>query len=105
MSQFQSENSSIWQKRIDACTESGLSAAAWCRNHRIVYSQFIYWRCRLKKNNAIALTRDSFVELDNSSSVESGLCVEYEGIKLSLEKNFDEQTLLRCLKTMRRVTC
>jgi len=105
MSQSQSECSSIWQKRIDACTESGLSAAAWCRNHQIVYSQFIYWRCRLQKNNTLALTRDSFVELDHPSSLDSGLSIQYEGIKLSLAKNFDEQTLLRCLKTMRRVAC
>ena len=42
----------VWLGRIEAQQASGLSAAAWCRKEKVSYSSFIYWRRRLRREEA-----------------------------------------------------
>ncbi len=42
----------VWAKRVEAQQASGLSAAAWCRKEKVSYSSFIYWRRRLRREEA-----------------------------------------------------
>ena len=35
--------SSYWQAHVDAFTVSGMSRAAYCRQHEVNYDQFGYW--------------------------------------------------------------
>ena len=42
----------VWAKRVEEQQASGLSAAAWCRKEKVSYSSFIYWRRRLRREEA-----------------------------------------------------
>ena len=53
-----------WQKLIDQQSNSGLSAAAFCRNRSIGYPSFMAWRKRLlASESASELTPTRFIEL------------------------------------------
>ena len=39
----------VWRGRLQAWRDSGVSAAAFCRQHDLPYPQFIYWKRRLGK--------------------------------------------------------
>lgn len=39
----------IWGQRLAACRSSGLSTAAFCREHGLAYAQYMYWQHRLGK--------------------------------------------------------
>lgn len=39
----------VWRKRLAACRASGLSTAAFCREHGLSYAQYMYWQHRLGK--------------------------------------------------------
>ena len=41
--------SEVWRGRLQAWRDSGVSAAAFCRQHDLPYPQFIYWKRRLGK--------------------------------------------------------
>ena len=42
----------FWLSHINACNESGINQAAYCRQQNISYSNFKYWRGILLKENA-----------------------------------------------------
>lgn len=37
----------LWRARLAACRASGLSTAAFCREHGLAYAQYMYWQHRL----------------------------------------------------------
>lgn len=37
----------VWRGRLAACRASGLSTAAFCREHGLAYAQYMYWQHRL----------------------------------------------------------
>ncbi len=41
-----------WSERIVNWEKSGLTQAAFCKQHQLVYGTFVYWRSHLKKLNA-----------------------------------------------------
>jgi hypothetical protein len=43
-----SSPTSVWDTKISAWQQSGLSVAAWCRNNSEKYYSFLYWRKRLQ---------------------------------------------------------
>ena len=45
-----------WQSHLDAWQASGLSQAAYCREHELVYCQFSYWKQKLTQRS-VAPTR------------------------------------------------
>lgn len=38
-----------WQEQLDEWLVSGLSGAAFCKQRKLVYHQFVYWRSKLAK--------------------------------------------------------
>ena len=40
-----------WQRYIDQWSQSGLSQAAYCREHKLKIKSFTYFKSRLKKKN------------------------------------------------------
>lgn len=44
--------SQFWQDHITACQSSGLSQAAYCKQHEIKFHNFAYWRNRLSPAKA-----------------------------------------------------
>ena len=88
-----------WESKIQGQKTSGLSINQWCHKNQISKGSFHYWKNRLfSKPN---LTRDNFTELPPDQS--SGICIEYQDIRILVEKSFDPITLRSCLAAMRGI--
>jgi hypothetical protein len=86
-----------WETKIREQKTSGLSVNQWCRKNQISKGSFHYWKDRLySKPN---LTRANFTELSPDQG--SGICIEYQGIRIFVEKSFDPITLRSCLAAVR----
>jgi hypothetical protein len=84
-----------WTDKIAAWHESGLSIAAWCREHDEVYCRFLYWRKRLQPQ-----LEGRFVEL---SVKPEGLRLICNGMTLQLERGFDRDLLRDVLAVVKTV--
>jgi len=42
------ERQQYWHRRLCEWRESGLSGAAFCKQHALTYHQFVYWRRKLE---------------------------------------------------------
>ena len=89
-----------WTDKVRQWRSSGLSAAAWCKERGVIYSQFLYWRERIAQKAV-----EPFVELKDPQSDESGIEIDIHGITVRLAKEFDASSLLCCLKLLRAVAC
>lgn len=49
------ERRSFWKRHVTACNESPLSKASYCREHKLTYSQLIYWFSRFDVNKQPAV--------------------------------------------------
>ena len=99
-----------WRKKIQKWEMSGKSARAWCLENGIVYTTFMSWRTLLvgakqKETKATLETSKAFVELAQEDISESNLEMTYQGITIRLFKNFDSDLLLRCIKTLKGLSC
>lgn len=83
-----------WKRSVEQWRESSLSAAAWCREQKISYVQFLYWKDRLHPKPP------EFIEV--ADCCRSGLVFECKGIQLHLEKDFDETSLARVISVLHR---
>jgi hypothetical protein len=86
-----------WTDKIADWRASGLSIAAWCRQHDQNYHRFLYWRRRLEPQQAKA---GGFVELTFRSS---SLALECNGMTLHLVRGFDPELLRDVLSVLRTV--
>ena len=93
-----------WRERIDAWRASGQKIAEWCRNNQISYDAFIYWRIRLLPKHDNKITKDVFVELPAEQKF-SGIHIECRGLQIHLAKEFDLQTLARCIQAIGERLC
>lgn len=96
-----SEKHQKWKALVEDCRASKLSKRQWCREHKIPDSTFRYWEVKFStKEQALG---KSFVELPERE--ESGIVLEVQGVKIRLDKGFDESLLLSCLRVLRRSSC
>ncbi|MGA8163831.1 MAG: hypothetical protein WB791_02260 [Waddliaceae bacterium] len=93
-----------WTAWIEEWQSSGLSGAAWCKQQKIAYHQFIYWKKRLSNETDQILTPRSFIELDDHPE-SSGIEIVLDQVFLRLSRDFDSSTLLRCLRTLKEAKC
>jgi hypothetical protein len=92
-----------WKERIqlyEASNHEG-SIAGWCRSQQISYDSFLYWK---SKFGSKASRQGSFKELFNPNSI-AGLTIECHSVKIHLSHNFDEATLVKCLKILKGNLC
>ena len=80
-----------WEQKIQQQEQSGLSISRWCQENQVPYNTFTYWKRRCVPKTA-RLERKSFLELTENSS-KSGIQLEYDGIRVNIEKGFDSATL------------
>ena len=99
---YSQEKKQEWIERIRNREESGLTIKEWCRQNQISSHCFYYWGSRLFPKKPLA-DRSSFTELCNAH--ESGLFIEYGGMRIYLDKYFDSELLKRCLFTLRELKC
>jgi transposase len=106
-----------WPEQIESWKKSGLSQAAYCRQSKISYSAFLYWRRKYEDNESPS-SDISFVRLespvpDNSFSIgngedsllepSSGIRIFIEPLSISVGTNFSPGTLAQVIQILRRI--
>lgn len=93
-----------WENKLAQWQSSGKSGATWCRDERINYHVFLYWKKKLKPIPADTLSgQNTFVEISDPPRHDSGLIIELQGVNIRLSKDFDAATLKSCLCILMRL--
>lgn len=89
------DRATYWQKLVQEQVESGVSAAAFCKNHHINPQRFYFWRRRFKDESNGTKGTGAFLELVPSSKIQgSGIRIRLdERVSIDLERHFDPLTL------------
>lgn len=90
-----------WETKIRQQRESGLSIDRWCRQNQVTSCSFYYWKNRLQPK--AELSRSCFTKLPIDQG--TGVTMEYQGIRILIEKSFDPATLRSCLAALRGIQC
>jgi transposase-like protein len=93
-------NRELWESRVAEWKTSGKSMSEWCSDHSIPPSSFSYWKLKFSSEK---LNRNAFVEI--SEEKPTGIEIRCKGCEIYVEKDFDEQTLSRCLKIIGGFSC
>lgn len=97
-----------WKQRVLEWKASGKSPAAWSKENKIPYTTLLGWRNRFKKSDesqAITKPCTGFIELKDQTSQNSGISLEYHGIKIHLDSEFNSIVLKQCLACLRGTLC
>lgn len=97
------EQSAYWQSLVDKQAESGLTGAAFCREHQINRSRFYYWRRRFRVNASIEATSPGgFVELiPYPKKPSAGVHIHIgNGFRIEVERDFDPVTLRAAIQAV-----
>jgi hypothetical protein len=97
-----------WKQWVLEWKASGKSPAAWSKENKIPYTTFLGWKNRFNKsdeNQTVAKPHTGFIELKDQKSSHSGVSLEYNGIKIHLELEFNSIVLKQCLACLRGVPC
>ena len=89
------EKKQEWKNLIHKQKESGLPVKCWCRENKISFSKFYYWKKRLLSK---PLSRLCFTELTDKKT--AGIIIECKGAYIYLDRCFDPLTLKRCLSAL-----
>lgn len=95
-----SEKLAEWAENIRQQKNSGLNASNWCQKHQIAFSTFVYWKDCLSST----LIRRSSCKKPNALKT-TGISIEYRGVRIHLDENFDLATLENCLLALRKTQC
>ncbi len=82
----------FWEDTFKNWEASGQTITSWCQEKNLSYNTFCKWKVRLLKPT---LTKASFLEIKEEKN--SSLKLEYHGIHIHLDKNFDPEILKKCL--------
>lgn len=103
-----------WEIKVQEWLSSGRSAKSWCKENQISYNTFLGWRARLEQNNQKtnllknadpSFSKPHFIELNETPKLSSGIMLEYNGIKIHLQPEFDAFSLEKCLNILRGAAC
>jgi hypothetical protein len=101
------ETRELWRNHMKTWQESGLSQAAYCRQHQINHHKFLYWKKRILGKPALA-TLTTFAELplgkifdrpERSLLGPITLAIR-PGYRIEIEKGFDPGTLLELIRVL-----
>ena len=84
-----------WSEKFSAWRDSGLSAAAWCRESSENYHQFLYWRKRLAPEQQRV---GKFVEVELTAPP---LALSCNGVYVHVSSGFDARLLSEILTTLK----
>jgi len=96
------DRASYWQKLVQEQAESGVSAAAFCKDHDINPQRFYFWRRRFKDGSDATKEVGAFLELVPSSKNHgSGIRIRLdERLSIELERHFDPRTLRNAIDAL-----
>jgi hypothetical protein len=93
-----------WQQLIDAQPASGLSIAAYCRQHQLSQAGFFVWRRRLggAGQTDASVARSAFVQVNAiADSTDAAVHVRLRrGRRLIVPCGFDRDSLIRLVQTL-----
>lgn len=93
-----------WEQRIEEWSTSGQTIAEWCRKKNLPYHQVWYWRERLRRRKRKSKSvKGRFIELKDETQSATRIVVEYRGMQISIVRSFDEESLLRCIRLLRKL--
>lgn len=98
--------SEIWRERIENWKASGKSIAKWCHEQGIPDHRLYYWRRKFSDESTNRLNSTSqtgFSEII-ARQPQSDLVIESKGFSIRINEGFDDETLLRCLRLLGRLT-
>jgi hypothetical protein len=90
-----------WSEKLTEQKNSGKSIRAWCVEQGVRYHTFLYWRKRLSTKPTFKPKQHSFFLELPENSPEAWLKVSCRGVRLTLFKDFDKETLSHFLKLVR----
>ena len=94
-----------WAEKVRLQKESDpISIAGWCREHKIDYKAFLYWKKRFESEHVPVLSRCSFTELSEAPAI-TGITIEYQNVHIHLAKDFDPAILIKCLRAVKEAIC
>jgi transposase-like protein len=97
------DRATYWQKVVQEQVESGLSGAAFCKDHHINPQRFYFWRRRFKDESKGTKGTGAFLELVPSSSKiqASGIRIRLdERLSIELDRHFDSRTLRNAIDAL-----
>ncbi|MBW1735839.1 MAG: transposase [Deltaproteobacteria bacterium] len=97
------ERSNHWQRIIEQQEASGLSGAAFCREHQINPHAFYRWRRRLRTEQDSQGTQSGFYQLVPCTSQSQGSGVHIhlgQSLRIELDRGFDPFTLRTVLEAV-----
>lgn len=87
------ERSAYWQNLVHEQTESGLSGAAFCREHHISLPRFYHWRRRFKAPEHTPST-GFFQLVPCATHSDSGIRISLgDELHIAIDRGFDPFTL------------
>jgi hypothetical protein len=94
------EKKAEWEDKIRQQEVSGKRVTQWCQENQIDRRRFYYWKSKFFPK---IIDRSCFTELTNGKS--TGIIIEYQGVRICLDKHFDSVTLKNCLTVLKRIKC
>ena len=97
------ERATRWQILVEDQVQSGMSAAAFCKENQLNLHGFYSWRRRFKAESGPKAT-GAFLELIPSSKIrESGIRIRLnERLSVELDRGFDPPTLRNAIDALCR---
>lgn len=92
-----------WRAVVAKQCESGLSAAAFCREQQLKVSQFYRWHVKFRKtNDEQARASSGFLELaPDKKQTGSGIRIKLRsGVCIEVQRGFDPLTLRHAIETL-----
>jgi hypothetical protein len=97
-----------WKEKVKEWESSNKSTKIWCQENKIPYTTLCGWRNRLKKSDHNKISNKSvgnFIELKDQISSDPRIILEYQGVKIQLNRDFDKIVLKECLHCLRGALC
>lgn len=89
-----------WKEHILKQSQSNLSVVAWCFQNKIAVPTFYYWKNKLFPKPSFE--RNAFTEIVRDNNINSGISLEYRGIHIHLNRDFEPSVLQACLEVLKK---
>lgn len=100
-------NHEKWTSIIKAQQLSGQSRKSWCLENDVNIHNFIYWNKRLPAKTTTKSPQSSTEEFEWASVLvseeSSEIIIEINSVKIYLKANFDEQLLVKLIRTLKAI--
>jgi len=94
------EKRAEWKDKIIQQKKSGKNINQWCLENRVHPRAFYYWKSKFFPK---IIDRSCFTELTNIK--DTGITIEYQEVRIFIDRNFDLTTLKHCLVALRGMKC